>query len=308
MNGLRAARSTRPSAALGLVGVLLATMLATGVTQAASVTITIKNYVFTPSPLTIVAGTTVTWVNKDPTEHQIVSDTGAFPSSRLLKTGETYSVKFSKAGTFNYRDGFNAIIRGTIVVTAAPKATPKPTPKPTPRPTPRVTPKPTARPTAAPAATPVVTVEPTFVATVAPATPSPAPGVTGSESPGDGSTTAPGGSVGDGSGSSGVSFDLGSIVIGLLLAVLLFLAWIGVQALRRDRPRLPFGGPWGGAGGAGGSGGSGDAGTSTPGGPSPAASAAVGSESSAISPVTRRLVRRTAVPAPFDEDAPIGGG
>lgn len=148
MNGLRSARSSRRSTVIGLVGALLGTMLFTGVTQAASVTIAIQYYVFSPSPLTIVTGTTVTWVNKDPTEHQIVSDTGAFPKSKLLKTGEKYSVKFSKAGTFNYHDGFNAFIKGTIVVTG-PTVTPKPTPRPTPRPTPKPTPKPTAVPAAA---------------------------------------------------------------------------------------------------------------------------------------------------------------
>src|SRR3989304_2492991 len=130
MNDVRDTRSSGRSITLAVVGALLATMLATGLTQAASVTIPIEHYVFSPSPLTIVAGTTVTWVNKDPTQHQIVSDTGAFASSKLLNTGEKYSVKFSKAGTFNYHDGFNDFMRGTIIVTAAPKATPKPTPRP----------------------------------------------------------------------------------------------------------------------------------------------------------------------------------
>ena len=64
-------------------------------------TIVIEHYVFSPSPLTIATGTTVTWVNKDPTEHQIVSTRGGLPEVEAPQPGEKYSVKFSKAGTYS---------------------------------------------------------------------------------------------------------------------------------------------------------------------------------------------------------------
>jgi plastocyanin len=287
---------------LAVVGAVLAAILTTGLAQAATVTINIDHYAFSPSPLTIAVGSTVTWVNKDPNLHQIVSDTGAFASSKLLNTGEKYSVKFPKAGTFNYHDGFNSFITGTIIVTAAPKATPKPTPRPTVKPTA----KPTAASTVAPTAAPSVTEEPTATA-IAGATPAPTDtGSTGSATPGSGASAAPGGSGGDGSsagsGAGSGSLDIGSILFGLALAVLLFFAWLGVQSFRRNRPGPPTG--TGGGGGDDGPTGSSGSGSSS----GPSGLAAVESAPVAVSPATRRLARRPAPPEPFDEDAPIGTG
>jgi plastocyanin len=304
MNDVRVARPSRRSVTLVVVGTLLATMLATGLTQAASATITMQYYVFSPSPLTIAAGSTVTWVNKDPGPHQVVSDTGAFAKSKVLNTDAKFSVKFSKTGTFNYHDGINDFMRGTIVVIAAPKATPRPTLRPTA--------KPTVKPTAAPTAAPSVTVEPTATAAGA-ATPAPTDtGATGSATPDSGASAAPGGSGGDGSsagsGSGSGSLDIGSILFGLALAVLLFFAWLGVQSFRRNRPGPPTGDGPEASGGPAGSSGSGD--SSGPGGSggqdgSPAVEAAPARV--AVSPATRRLARRPSPPEPFDEDAPIGG-
>jgi plastocyanin len=289
MNDVRDARSSGRSITLAVVGALLATMLATGLTQAASVTIPIEHYVFSPSPLTIVAGTTVTWVNKDPTQHQIVSDTGAFASSKLLNTGEKYSVKFSKTGTFNYHDGFNSIIKGTIIVTAAPKTTPKPTPRPTPKPTV----KPTAAPTVVPTAAPSVTEEPTATAIAGASSGPTDTGATGSATPGSGASAAPGGSGGDGSsagsGSGSGSLDIGSILFGLALAVLLFFAWLGVQSFRRNRPGPPTGGSGGGGGASPGSGG--------------AAGAAAEK-----GPDTEPDEAPDVALPPFDENVPLSGG
>ena len=180
MNGPAAANSSRRSMAVGLVGALLAAMLVTGLTTAASVTITIEHYIFSPSPLNIATGTTVTWISKDPTVHQVVSDTGAFPKSKLLNAGDKYSVTFTKAGTYAYHDGFGTTLRGTIVVTGPPKATPKPTVKPAPNPTPRPTVKPTAKPTTVPTAAATPIAEATPAATAEPGTASPGPDATGS--------------------------------------------------------------------------------------------------------------------------------
>ena len=186
--------------------------------QAASVSVSLSHYVFTPSPVTITAGTTVTWVNRDPTEHQIASDTGAFPASKLLKTGQAYSYQFTKVGTYNYHDGFNATIRGTVIVKAGPKATP--TPRPTPKPTVKPTPKPTAKPTAtlpAPTASAVATssgeVGPSPASSGAGTGASAEPSVTVTGSPADGS--------GSGSAQTPSSLDLGSVGIGVLGALMI---------------------------------------------------------------------------------------
>jgi len=61
---------------------------------------------------------TVTWRNVDAATHQVVGDDGGF-ASLALKTGDTYSATFDKAGTFKYRDT-ETKFRGTISVTATP--------------------------------------------------------------------------------------------------------------------------------------------------------------------------------------------
>lgn len=231
MDGLRAARSTRRLTMVALVGALFAGLLATGVTQAASATILMQYYTFSPSPLTITAGTTVTWINKDVTQRQVASDTGAFPSSKLLNTGEKYSVTFKKVGTFGYHDGFNGFARGTIIVKAGPKATPKPTP----RPTAKATPKPTAKPTTAATPTPVAS----GAVSASPGASGTNAGGTSSGSPGPGDSAGPGDSGSGGSG--GGSSDMSVILLGLGIALGVFLAVVGLQVMRRRTG--PPGGP-----------------------------------------------------------------
>src|SRR5689334_9974691 len=55
---------------------------------------------YSPNPLTIPAGTTVTWTNKDSTTHTATSDTGAF-NGTVAPTAQ-FSVIFSNKGTFTY--------------------------------------------------------------------------------------------------------------------------------------------------------------------------------------------------------------
>ena len=112
------------SAALGLgVGVAA---VAEGVishpAQAQSMAVTIKNFSFQPTPLTISVGTTVTWTNKDSAAHTVTSDTGAFDSGNL-PSGATYSFTFNQAGTFAYNCNYHSNMHGMIVVQAA-SATP----------------------------------------------------------------------------------------------------------------------------------------------------------------------------------------
>jgi plastocyanin len=71
---------------------------------------------FVPERLTIEAGDTVTWTNKDSTQHQVVADGAAFPSSPALQPNQTYSYRFLRSGTFSYRDGFAQNRRGRITV------------------------------------------------------------------------------------------------------------------------------------------------------------------------------------------------
>jgi plastocyanin len=83
---------------------------------AATKTVDITRLGFVPDRLTIDPGDTVTWTNKDSTQHQIVADQGAFPSSPALQANQAYSYRFVRSGTFSYRDGFARNERGRITV------------------------------------------------------------------------------------------------------------------------------------------------------------------------------------------------
>jgi plastocyanin len=156
---LRAARLA------ALAGLLLFVALAS-TAAAATTTVNIQGSSFGP-PVTINVGDVVTWTNKDSVQHS--ARFAGVRSTRTLSQGESDSLTFIVAGTFNYDCGIHgSSMPGTVIVRVA--ATPIPTPVPTPIPTP----VPTARPTVAPTVAP--TVEPTPTPSPAPtATPSPAP-------------------------------------------------------------------------------------------------------------------------------------
>ena len=70
---------------------------------------------FSPANLTIAAGDTVTWVNEDRPRHSALDLNGAFDTG-LLSTGDSASLTFPSAGTFNYRCGPHRNMRATITV------------------------------------------------------------------------------------------------------------------------------------------------------------------------------------------------
>jgi len=89
----------------------------TSQTQNTANTVNIQNMAFSPSTLNVKVGTTVTWVNKDSTAHDVVSDTGLFNSGNL-NNGQSYSYTFNQAGSFPYHCGIHPSMTGTIVVSA----------------------------------------------------------------------------------------------------------------------------------------------------------------------------------------------
>jgi plastocyanin len=99
------------AAVLALVGASSAT---SEPTATANVNITATG--FTPSNVAIRAGDTVVWKNTDTAEHQVVSSTGAFPASPVLKSNETYSYRFGTPSAYSYHDGRKPASEGTVVV------------------------------------------------------------------------------------------------------------------------------------------------------------------------------------------------
>ena len=84
---------------------------------AAPAEIVIDKFKFGPMSLTVPAGTTVTWINKDSTAHSVISGDGpaAFKSGGL-DTGDKYDFTFTKPGTYHYRCSLHPQMTGTIVV------------------------------------------------------------------------------------------------------------------------------------------------------------------------------------------------
>jgi len=76
----------------------------------------IDNFQFTPPTLTVKPGTSVTWVNGDDVPHLIASADGHFQSSKLLDTGNRFTVSFPKAGTYSYFCSLHPQMQGKVVV------------------------------------------------------------------------------------------------------------------------------------------------------------------------------------------------
>lgn len=84
---------------------------------------------FEPAKLTICAGDSVTWVNNKAGPHNVVFDEDAIPagvdqeaismSDQLGEEGDTFTMKFDKAGTYEYycEPHRGAGMQGTLTVT-----------------------------------------------------------------------------------------------------------------------------------------------------------------------------------------------
>jgi len=77
--------------------------------------IEIMKHKFSRPTLTVPAGTTVTWLNRDEDLHTVVSTTLAFKSARL-ETDEAYSYTFTKPGVYEYFCTLHPLMTGKVIV------------------------------------------------------------------------------------------------------------------------------------------------------------------------------------------------
>jgi plastocyanin len=77
-----------------------------------------KGMAFTPATITVKAGTTIKWTNKDNTPHTVTSDAGSLETfdSGSIANGGTFSWQFSTTGTFTYTCTFHPGMKGTVIV------------------------------------------------------------------------------------------------------------------------------------------------------------------------------------------------
>ncbi|BBZ10380.1 cupredoxin domain-containing protein [Mycobacterium branderi] len=78
--------------------------------------VAIDNFAFVPPTLTVAAGSTVTWTNRDEEPHTVAASDGSFRSPGMGSQA-TYTHTFSTAGTFDYICSIHPFMHGTVVVT-----------------------------------------------------------------------------------------------------------------------------------------------------------------------------------------------
>ncbi len=79
-------------------------------------TISIKNFSFNPSTMTIKTGAKVTWINDDTVSHTVTSDSGNLLNSGTISPGQSFSFTFTSAGSINYHCNIHPMMKGSIVV------------------------------------------------------------------------------------------------------------------------------------------------------------------------------------------------
>jgi plastocyanin len=88
----------------------------TPATKTTNITVSIKNFSFSPSTIIIKPGTNVIWVNDDSAAHTIVSDSGNLLNSQPLSPGQSFDFTFTELGSINYYCSIHPSMKGTIIV------------------------------------------------------------------------------------------------------------------------------------------------------------------------------------------------
>jgi len=93
---------------------------------ASSASVSIQNYTYSPSNVSINAGGSVQWANNDATTHSVTADAaGGFTmdlggtmtdSYGGMSAGGTFTQKFNASGTFTYHCRYHASMHGTVTV------------------------------------------------------------------------------------------------------------------------------------------------------------------------------------------------
>lgn len=75
----------------------------------------IKQFAFQPNALTVPVGATLTWTNRDGTQHSVTSETGAFDSG-LFQEGGSFSFTFGQPGAYAYFCVRHPSMRASVTV------------------------------------------------------------------------------------------------------------------------------------------------------------------------------------------------
>ena len=78
-------------------------------------TVTIDGTAFKPDTLTIAAGDTVQWVNKDPFPHTATATGGAF-DSKTIDVEKSWKIRLAKKGDYDYVCALHPTMKGRLIV------------------------------------------------------------------------------------------------------------------------------------------------------------------------------------------------
>ena len=85
---------------------------------AASTSVTIKDFEFSPTSVTIDVGDSVTWNNEGPTPHSATADNGSFDTG-IFGKGGSRTETFEEAGTFSYFCTPHPFMKASVTVRAS---------------------------------------------------------------------------------------------------------------------------------------------------------------------------------------------
>ena len=98
-----------------VVGIVLTGLTAAHAAEKSAVSVSVQEFKFAPSVLTVRAGTTVTWTNHDEETHTVTSASGAFASAGLGHE-EGFSQTFTRPGRYEYFCALHPHMKATVVV------------------------------------------------------------------------------------------------------------------------------------------------------------------------------------------------
>ncbi len=78
--------------------------------------VTIANFAFSPTSVTVKAGTSVTWQNNDTTTHRPAADNGSFDAGAISPAASS-SVTMNTPGTFSYHCTIHPFMTASVTVT-----------------------------------------------------------------------------------------------------------------------------------------------------------------------------------------------
>jgi plastocyanin len=80
-----------------------------------TVGVAIDQLAYSPASLTVPAGTTIAWINRETAAHDVAADDGSF-TSPTLQRGDTWTRTFDLPGTWTYHCTIHPEMTGTITV------------------------------------------------------------------------------------------------------------------------------------------------------------------------------------------------